>query len=362
MNSVSVIIPLFNKFPYFEACIDALIQQSVPPQEIIVIDDGSTDGSRALAHQQSEKFEQSTIVYRVFEQEHQGVSAALNAGLEVASSTYVTRVDADDLVAQRWLEIMLAQDIAHKPVNIRCIHKQIPSKATMTFVERLTEKYQSKKDDATESEIESGNVLYGHLFRTIDTNLMSACGMLYVREEILQTHTRFFEGLNHTEDLLFNATLFAHNTPSILVNRPLYFYRQVPNSLSKAPSSLFQNIKVLEENLGELDKQPKTAQVAKAHRSDVLHYLSWYYCIALLEEEKNRTKNPSYSERIEQGRDASNLDTVFLRSETEGVLPPLAKRLYGMLKNKQYAQLQLAARTINVARNVRRSFKLHTSK
>lgn len=362
MNSVSVIIPLFNKFPYFEDCVDALIQQSVPPREIIVIDDGSTDGSRALAHQQSEKFEQSIIVYRVFEQEHQGVSAALNAGLEVASSTYVTRVDADDLVAQRWLEIMLAQDIAHKPVNIRCLHQQIPSNASRAFVAHLTEKHQSTTDITTESEIESGNVLYGHLFKNIDTNLMSACGMLYVREEILQTHTRFFEGLNHTEDLLFNATLFTHNTPSIIVGQPLYYYRQVPNSLSKAPSSLFQSIQLLEEKLEDLEKQPKTAQVAKAHRSDVLHYLSWYYCIALLEEEKNRTKNPRYSERIEQGRATSNLDEVFARAETEGVLPPLAKKLYGMLKNKQYAQLQLAARTINVARNVRRSFRLHTSK
>ena len=360
MNTVSVIIPLFNKRLYFEACLNALLNQTVKPSEIIVVDDGSTDGSLDFAHEQAARFENEPIAYRVIEREHLGVSAALNVGLDNATSTYVTRVDADDLVASRWLETLLNQDIAHKPVNLRCLHTRVPEHADFASVARLVNEQSAEDDSFSALEISSGNVLYGRLFAEIDTNLMSSCGMLYVREELLRFDMRFCENLSHTEDLLFNATLFAHNTPSIIINEPLYFYRQVPESLSKAPDSLFPSIALLEKKLDDLALHASTATVAKAHRSEVLHYLCWYYSIALLDEEKNRSKDPDYRERVEQAQAHSNIDDVFERANEAGVTPALAGRLYSLLKNKQYAQLQLAARTINVARTIRRTFKTNS--
>ena len=356
MNTVSVIIPLFNKRQYVDACLGALLQQTIKPTEVIVVDDGSTDGSLDLAHAHAAKFLDESIAYQIIEGEHKGVSAALNAGLKAATSTYVTRVDADDLVAYNWLATMLAQDIAHKPVNLRCLHQRVPKHATTESITRLI-KQQDEDNSFSASEVVSGNMLFERLFRDIDTTLMSACGMLYVRKELTQAHIHFCEDLGHTEDLLFNATLFAHNTPSILVNRPLYFYRQVPDSLSKVPTSLFSDVALLEEKLNELSENSATATVAKAHRKDVLRYLCWYYSIALLEEEKNRSKEPSYAERVEQARASSHIDDVFAQANELGSTPQLAGRLYSLLKNKQYAQLQLAARTINVARSARRALK-----
>ena len=355
MNTVSVIIPLFNKRQYLGACLDALLEQTLKPAEVIVIDDGSTDGSLDIARAYSPRFQDKSIAYRIVEGEHRGVSAALNTGIKVATSTYITRVDADDLVARDWLEGMLSQDIAHKPVNLRCLHKRVPAHADTTNIDHQAEKNTDNSFSATE--VVSGNILFERLFGEMDTNLMSVCGMLYVRDELEQTHAQFCEELSHTEDLLFNATLYAHNTPNILVNKQLYFSRQVPGSLSKAPTSLFADISLLEEKLNELAEHAVTTTVAKAHRSDVLRYLCWYYSIALLEEEKNRSKDPSFQERIERARAHSNLDGIFAQADEAGVTPQLAGKLYDLLKNEQYAQLQLAARTINVARRIRRAFK-----
>lgn len=361
MNSVSVIIPLYNKRPFFKACLEALCEQTVAPSEIIVIDDGSTDGSRALAHEQAARFVNTSIAYRVIEQDHRGVSAALNSGLDEATSVFVTRVDADDLVAPRWIEIMLAQDIAHKPVSIRCTHQRVSRNATQSTLAFFPADQNAPKLQPMFSDIASGSALYERLFRDADTNLMSTCGMFYVREELNRLSLRFDERLTNTEDVLFNATLFAHNKPAILVEAPLYFYRQVPQSLSKSVPSLFVAADALKKALEELAEQGTTARVAHAHRLDTLHYLCVFYSIALLDEEKNRTHTPSYRERIISARANSSIDEIFRRARLEGVMTPLASWLATLLASEQYAQLQLSARALNIARAARRSIKIYHS-
>lgn len=95
----TVVIPLFNKAATIQRTLDSVLAQSLPPAEILVVDDGSTDGGDAIARRQADPR------IRVIDQPHAGVSAARNAGLRTASQPFVAFLDADD----RWRPEFLAR-------------------------------------------------------------------------------------------------------------------------------------------------------------------------------------------------------------------------------------------------------------
>lgn len=88
---ISVVIPLYNKAQHIAETLSSVLAQSVNPHEIIVIDDGSTDGGAQVVSQ----FESAGV--KLITQANLGVSAARNRGLEVATGDYVAFIDADDL-------------------------------------------------------------------------------------------------------------------------------------------------------------------------------------------------------------------------------------------------------------------------
>jgi len=102
---VSVVIPLFNKAPTVGRAIDSVLRQTCPPAELIVVNDGSTDGGDRIARDRSNAAEAAGVAYRVIDQPNGGVSRARNAGLRAASRPFVAFLDADD----RWLPEYLAR-------------------------------------------------------------------------------------------------------------------------------------------------------------------------------------------------------------------------------------------------------------
>lgn len=95
----SVVIPLYNKRPYIRRTVDSVLRQSMQDFELIVVDDGSTDGSLdALADVQDSRL-------RIIQQANQGVGAARNTGMVAAVAPWVALIDADDA----WLPDHLAE-------------------------------------------------------------------------------------------------------------------------------------------------------------------------------------------------------------------------------------------------------------
>lgn len=98
---VSVIIPAYNAERFLRATIESVLAQTRPPQEVIVVDDGSADSSRSIA----ESFGPA-VTYR--HQPNAGVSAARNHGLEIASGQWGLFLDADDLLSPNALQALVA--------------------------------------------------------------------------------------------------------------------------------------------------------------------------------------------------------------------------------------------------------------
>ncbi len=99
---VSVIMPCWNRERFVADAIRSVLAQTLAEFELIVVDDGSTDGSREVVA----SFSDSRV--RCLPREHRGISAAMNAGLAAARGRYIARLDSDDM----WLPEMLATQVA----------------------------------------------------------------------------------------------------------------------------------------------------------------------------------------------------------------------------------------------------------
>ena len=95
MIEVSVIVPIFNAKNYLEKCIDSIVSQSYKDITIILVDDGSTDGSSKMCDEYALNYNNIKVIHK----ENEGLICARITGLEHANSTYITFVDADD-----WIE------------------------------------------------------------------------------------------------------------------------------------------------------------------------------------------------------------------------------------------------------------------
>lgn len=105
MSRVSIIVPVYNGERYLEKCIKSILTQTHADIELILVDDGSTDASAAIC----DGWAQKDARIKVIHQENRGVSAARNAGLDIATGDYIGFVDADDEIAPETYETILQQ-------------------------------------------------------------------------------------------------------------------------------------------------------------------------------------------------------------------------------------------------------------
>lgn len=105
----SVIVPVYNVREYLSRCLDSILEQSWQDYEVIIIDDGSTDGSGELC----DHYGACCPVVRVIHQENAGLSAARNTGLDHARGEWILFVDSDDWIEPGLFELLNIQILEH---------------------------------------------------------------------------------------------------------------------------------------------------------------------------------------------------------------------------------------------------------
>ena len=100
MPKATVVVPVYNVEKYLEKCVDSILAQTEPDFELLLVDDGSTDGSGRLCDKLAEKDGR----VRVIHQKNQGLGGARNTGIQQAQGDWLLLVDSDDWIEPQTLE------------------------------------------------------------------------------------------------------------------------------------------------------------------------------------------------------------------------------------------------------------------
>ncbi|MFI3284911.1 MAG: glycosyltransferase family 2 protein [Erysipelotrichaceae bacterium] len=113
---ISIIVPVYNVESYLARCIESLINQSYQDLQIILVNDGSTDGSLALCDQYEKKDHRIQVVSK----ENGGLSSARNHGMKYAKGEYIFFVDSDDFIKLDAMKLMYDKAISEKADLVVC--------------------------------------------------------------------------------------------------------------------------------------------------------------------------------------------------------------------------------------------------
>lgn len=117
MPKISVIVPVYKVEDYLHQCVDSILAQSLSDYELILVDDGSPDNCGAICDGYAEKDSRIHVIH----QQNGGLSAARNAGKDIAQGEYVTFVDSDDVLHPNYLEYLM-RGLAENQADISLLH------------------------------------------------------------------------------------------------------------------------------------------------------------------------------------------------------------------------------------------------
>ena len=106
MLEVSVIVPVYKVEPYLRQCVDSVLAQTFTEFELILIDDGSTDGCGRICDEFSAEERDYPVI--VVHQENRGLSAARNKGIDICRGDYILFVDGDDTIEPDMIEMLVS--------------------------------------------------------------------------------------------------------------------------------------------------------------------------------------------------------------------------------------------------------------
>lgn len=238
---ITVIIPVYNVEKYLKECVESVLNQTYKDLEIILIDDGSNDGSGEICDEYAKIDERIKVIHK----ENAGLSSARNAGIEIAHGEYYTFIDSDDYIADDMAEQLLyALESTNADISV----------CGMT---------------SNEYNIENGiavkNICYTKqkTLKLILTEKMetTACGKLYRRE--LFEHIRYPEGKIY-EDLGTTYKLVEASSEIAYTAAKKYYYRTNPESITK--------VNFTNKNLDYFDIAEELQTYIKEHYPQYMKY------------------------------------------------------------------------------------------
>ena len=216
MELVSVIVPVYNAETYLQECLDSILANTYTKLEVIVIDDGSSDGCPKLC----DEYAKLDLRVKIVHQKNKGLIAARNVGLELAKGTYIGFVDADDIVSPIFFEEMVRAMESENAKVVTCQYCIDPNKLAKT----CCGKYQC----ANSFEEQLAILTIAPSVRGITWTGPYVWNKLYRRSEI---QCKFNADCVMCEDLRFNWDYIQSDGKMLIIQERLYMYRQTNQSI-----------------------------------------------------------------------------------------------------------------------------------
>lgn len=212
---ISIIVPVYNVEKYLRECLNSICNQEKIKSEIILVDDGSTDGSGAICDEYAHEYTNIKVIH----QKNQGPGSARNAGLDIMTGDYVSFVDSDDYIAADMYESLL-QAIIQTESDIACCGHMRVIDGKVTVAER----------PVTDAVILSGREIIRNLM--LDKEMTySPCDKLFKAH--LFKEVRFPEENLPSEDLPCLYRILKNAEKTAYIGEAKYYYRLVMTSRTK---------------------------------------------------------------------------------------------------------------------------------
>lgn len=220
---LSIIVPIFNTKKYLADCLLSLFDQDMENYEVLLIDDGSTDGSSELAQQFAQKY--PAMQYHYFD--NRGVSVARNRGIALSSGEYILFVDSDDRLLRNGLSKML-KIIEENKLDCYMFSASVLCDGPEYDTEALSYRRRNKGAPG----IKTGR---DEFTDQVENDMFSALVTLFVVHKTMIKSLRFYPGIIHEDNLFTVQLLLSENVSRVLSEDKPYYQRRI------RPSSIMQS-------------------------------------------------------------------------------------------------------------------------
>lgn len=261
MPIISVVVPVYDVEKYLYDCVDSILTQSFTDLELILVDDGSPDNCPSIC----DEYEKSDKRVKVIHQKNQGLSAARNAGINVAVGEYITFIDSDDMIHQEYLK-MLYDTLIYNGGEVAITRFQLFSNPGDLD---LHNSIPTKRNDIVYTNTEACKLLY------LENNQykisIAACGKLFKRS--LFCGIRFPEGKLHEDQFTTYKLLYRANR-IVVSDTILYFYRKNEDSITQRRfnTKRYDDVQGISEAIAffEKERQSEVSEAAKMHKEFII--------------------------------------------------------------------------------------------
>ena len=220
----SVLIPVYNTEEYLEECLRSVLDQTYSDFEIILVDDGSTDGSPAICDKYASEYPD---IVRVIHKENQGLISARRVGIAEALGDFIIFVDSDDRVSTELLEVVFAEIVKDTSVDIvlysfRYARNGVPLKSYHRFA----------NDGETWTDENKRDIYERLLFSNDVTPMWIKAVRASIAKSDPMDYTLYY-GKNMAEDKLQSLYLLTVAGKIKYIYAPLYFYNYNDQSISR---------------------------------------------------------------------------------------------------------------------------------
>ena len=225
---ISIIVPVYNIRNYIQKCVTSILNQTLQDFELILVDDGSTDGSGELCETFSLQDGRIKVIHKV----NGGLSSARNAGTLCAEGEYICYIDGDDFVAPTYLEELYDNIRKYQAQIAVCSYAYVSEGEACSDLDKYV--YEMK--------VYTGKEATAEIIKKNNRNMIIACGKLYhmsLREKLV-----YPEGNVHEDEFVTYKVLYGVKKV-VVTNAPLYMYVQRDGSITNSSYNLKRLDKLL---------------------------------------------------------------------------------------------------------------------
>lgn len=301
---VSIIMPIYNAEEYLRENLESIANQTYPNTEVLLVDDGSTDQSAAVAHEFCEK----DTRFKYFKQKNQGAPAARNHGFRESHGQYAIFVDSDDILKPNGIELLYLVAEEQGADLVIGQYDTIDEQG----VPLETKKMQYKKDEIYDVK-ENLDTLF----------LLSPMpGNKLYNADLLRKKELFFSDLKRAQDLNYYLKFLLYAGKVCTVSDTTYLYRIRVNSISHTVSP------IILETIRSVEDVEEFYRTRDRYEDRLFKTLKFKYYADQL------AKIPQIADKKERAQTYNRLASELKAINRDAVLERFQSKKYSIVKTK----------------------------